>query len=963
VPVYALGQDCFLVDDTSVDYSAPAAGISPADGAMDGGVPQLPGDGGNGWNGTNSSEGESSSYTLLTNGLYLNILGITNGIVSLTLNNATDMVYEIFSTVSLTNPVWNIEQEVWALTNQTWTPFTVNMLDRTNSLYFWARDWAGIFSDGNLTVPEWWLYYYYGTTAISETNLDSRGNALVSDFQNSVDPNVISFAVNVTNQDFNSSSATVQITVSGGVPSYMAALVDSLDYSTAQWAPYNSNLVVNLGTVEGWHTVSVGLRGLPPNAQQTWVQIQLKLVLTAPVLIVTNPVPGLVTQPFIQLQGYSLENLTRISYDLNNSNGFESNLQAFVTTRYFDTNNLEYTTNGFECFNVPMAIGTNTVTLHATDSAGNVAITNLVYVFDPTANTNPPVINLSWPPNNAAISGTTFPVRGIVNDPFAVVSAQIANAGGSNVLNGVVEQNGSFWIENVPLGAGTNYLTITATNALGYGSASNIVVIQSSLTLTIDSYSLNDPWAPTANVTCTLAGSSDIVLVNGIAATQNYDGSWTASPVPVSASGTIAITAQAVASAGLPSGSGPANMAVAAASSGGPSAADAQTSMDVVRGSGVALVDLNWNNPWQWELLSPAIIMCNDIMNSTTHWSYGSPGFSLQTGCLTEIGYPNYPGLWGVETNIAYGYVLTEWDATGNGQNLGSIAPVCGEINGGFSPWSWDPGVLYPYPGYTEEANYQWSTPYESGQWLNQQRYALKTGGQAIPGQQNLWVVHATANQELDYLYDGPADPANQITMAGQTLDANNNVYLLLADNASVDVTPIVPGDATFITQPTAHVASLLSLTVVSNSATEINATNWAVVKTNGYVTLQATLSDNDAGSYLQWAGGGQAVPGNPLQWQVSAATPTHATITASLGPTKLSLNVWVIWGTVNIFTSGPDPDPLNFFQLMGLSNILGPIPYNNGTCANGQICAVATITPAGVHNLITNRIFQVFRG
>jgi hypothetical protein len=271
--------------------------------------------------------------------------------------------------------------------------------------------------------------------------------------------------------------------------------------------------------------------------------------------------------------------------------------------------------------------------------------------------------------------------------------------------------------------------------------------------------------------------------------------------------------------------------------------------------------------------------------------------------------------------------------------------------------------VLYPYPGYTEEANYQWSTPYESGQWLNQQRYALKTGGQAIPGQQNLWVVHATANQELDYLYDGPADPANQITMAGQTLDANNNVYLLLADNASVDVTPIVPGDATFITQPTAHVASLLSLTVVSNSATEINATNWAVVKTNGYVTLQATLSDNDAGSYLQWAGGGQAVPGNPLQWQVSAATPTHATITASLGPTKLSLNVWVIWGTVNIFTSGPDPDPLNFFQLMGLSNILGPIPYNNGTCANGQICAVATITPAGVHNLITNRIFQVFRG
>ena len=414
----------------------------------------------------------------------MQLTGITNGIVSLTLNNATDMVYEIWSTESLTNSVtnWTIEQGVWPVTNQTSTPLSVEVQDRTNSLFFYARDWTGITSYGN-TVPEWWLWKYFGFVDLSDLDLDSSGDTLQFDYQYGFDPspNIISFAVNATNQDFNTSSVTVQITVAGGVPSFMAALLDSLNYSSVNWTPYNSSLVVNLGSVEGWHTVSVGLRGLPTNAPQTWNQIQLKLVLTPPVLIVTSPVVGTVTQPFIQLQGYSLGNLASLTYDLSNSALFETNQQAFVTRRQFDMNTFEYTTNVFECFNIPLANGTNTVTLHASDTAGNVRTTNLVYVLNPAANTNRPVITLLWPQNNTLISGTNFPVSGVVSDPFATVTAQIVNAGATNGLTGLVEQNGSFWIENVPIGSGTNYLTITATNTAGYGSATNIVVSPKSL--------------------------------------------------------------------------------------------------------------------------------------------------------------------------------------------------------------------------------------------------------------------------------------------------------------------------------------------------------------------------------------------------------------------------------------------------------------------------------------------------
>jgi hypothetical protein len=576
----------------------------------------------------------------------------------------------------------------------------------------------------------------------------------------------------VTNQDFNTSTATVQITVSGGVPYYMAVLVDSTAYSTANWTAYNSsNLVVNLGSVEGWHTVSVGLKGYQPDAQQTWNQIQLKLVLTPPVLIVTNPIPGTVTQPVVQLQGYCSENLASISYDLSNSATFETNQQAFVTSSQFDTNNFEYTTTGFECFNIPLADGTNTVTLHATDSAGNVTVTNLVYILDPTANTNPPVINLSWPQNNASISGTNFPVRGVVNDPFATVSAQIVNGGGASSLAGLVEQNGSFWIENAPLGSGTNYLTITATNTAGYGSATNIVVFQSSVTLTITSVTFNEPMSPTATVTGTLTGgSSIIVLVNGIEATNNGDGTWTAYYVPVGDSGTASISADATAN-------------------GVPSAMDAQTAKDVVKGPEVVFADYRLNDHTTEG--NPVFEKGVTIMN----WAYGSGGNWFGSVCDPESSF--------------YTYSDAIYDATGSGTHFWFYCTTnCGEVSTPYYyPTSQESVSL---PDYGANANVQVNYPGFSDQYQVKSRYTLKTGGQALPGQQNLWCIHATAvnypiNPATNWGLTTIPIPPSQITIAGQTLDANGNVYVALPNNSPpIDITPMAsPNDYTF-TPPTA---------------------------------------------------------------------------------------------------------------------------------------------------------------
>jgi hypothetical protein len=170
---------------------------------------------------------------------------------------------------------------------------------------------------------------------------------------------------------------------------------------------------------------------------------------------------------------------------------------------------------------------------------------------------------------------------------------------------------------------------------------------------------------------------------------------------------------------------------------------------------------------------------------------------------------------------------------------------------------------------------------------------------------------------------------------------------------------------------------ALQSLTVVSNSATQIDATNWACVKstTDDYVIVQANLSDTNAAALanaataIQWTGG-QPVPGNPLQREVSKTNSVETTVTASLGGSSTNLNVWVIWATVSIQMSGTNPSPLSFevgYHGSSVSNQLGvqyysyntndgsltPTSITNSDSILGKICVEATITPSGVANVV----------
>ncbi len=808
LPVWDLGDGNYLLDDFDSDLRR-QSGIGGA--VQDDSPPTPPGDGGSG--GSPSTNG--ISYSFDTNGLWLEMVDVsTNGYADLNLHNATNQIYAIWGTSDLTGG-WTALTEVWP-TNASIMPFTVPLTNQ-QTLFMQAEDWTGVTENGN-TTPDWWFWEYFGTTALSDTNLDSQGNTLLSDYQNGIDPNVINFSVNVTNQYVNCSSPPAMVTVTAGVPYYYSVLVDNTNQADANWIPYTSSTIaINLNGVAGWHRVLVGLKGLPLIAQQTWDCLLMDVEMTPPSIVVTNPAVGAVTTPMIQLQGYSTEALLSLSYNLSNASGVWTNRPGYVIDQQFDTGSTNglafgFGTNYFQCFGIPLASGTNLITLFASDLAGNTATTNLVYVLVP--NTNPPIINLQWPQDGTSVSGNNCTIRGMLSDPFATITAQAVNSGLTNTLIGLVELTGSFWIQNVPLGSGTNYLSIISSNANGYETITNIGVIQSSQTLTIDSFTFNAPQSPTATVICSFGDSNAVVTVNGIQATNNGGGTWTAQYVPTGDSSTVVFSA--------------------CATSDGSPASGEQVEDETANISGIVLAEYMHIGDYKSPEISSNIPGVHD--RNTYNWNYGAAGTSSLTDCYTSPG------------EDAYQYNLASWDATCNGTFTAGGSSSCGQPDP--NPSS---GPVFEFP-----AQFQG----ESGEWANVDQiqpsqgqttpsieltyqgftlHKLYTGGSLGSRAQRLWALSADAYGEGTWPYVPPVST----TLIGQTLPASGTVYALLYDNSSIDVEPQVTGGNTADwLQVFSDTLSLQPL-IVSNGNRCILTSNYMTVKTltNNFVYVQATLT------------------------------------------------------------------------------------------------------------------------
>ena len=239
------------------------------------------------------------------------------------------------------------------------------------------------------------------------------------------------------------------------------------------------------------------------------------------------------------------ESLSRLSFDISNATGLWTNQTGFAVGQFYDTNLLNFTTNWFQCYDIALTNGFNTITVHATDLAGNQATTSATYTLDLSGDTNPPVLTMVWPQDGIKISGTQFTLRALVDDATANVAASVRDTNGvTNTVSALVERDGQVWGNDLPLGNGTNQLTVTATDAAGNSSVTNLIVVKNDVGLTIDSLASDQFNKTLVNVNGNVGSATYAVTVNGISAAVNPDGSWAAANVPVSASGTADLNVQ-----------------------------------------------------------------------------------------------------------------------------------------------------------------------------------------------------------------------------------------------------------------------------------------------------------------------------------------------------------------------------------------------------------------------------------
>ena len=816
LPLYALGNGNYVIDNYDDTAAAAQSAGSPL---SRGGMMSMAED---------DSGNTMPMASFSTAGLWLEMAGVTNGLAYLNLYNPTNQVYEILTKTDLSLPTWTIENEVWP-TNSSVMPFNISELGRTN-LFVWAMDWTGVTENGN-TTPDWWFWEYFGTTDWSDNSPDSRGNSLLDDYQNGLDPNIIGFSINVTNQFVRTSLTSASLSVGSGEPFNVSLLLDDTNLADACWVPFtNSTVALNLGSTQGWHSVCIGLTGHATNSTPSWQSIRLKYDPTLPVLTITNPVPGVVTVPMIELQGYSSKPLTAISYDLNNAAGSVSGQQVLVLDQYYDTNTWEYTTSTFQAFDVPVTNGLNVITLHAKDLAGNTTSAIYNYTLDYSTKTNPPLVKLYWPQNQTAICISNYTWRGWVSDFTATVVAQsVDSTGNTNVYFAEVGRDGNFWVENMALPSGTNYLTLAVTDAAGNVTMTNITVASGFIALNINPPASDQLWSNAIPVTGTISDSSDYtVWVNGVKATLNGDGTWTANNVYLPTGGTAVLQARAIPNSdnGGNGTGGTGGGPVSYDSLGNPSsylAQDTDTQEDkpvrlyvssyflnetgskqeseyFMDAGGNPVIPFGLSSTWEWD---------KDTGTTSGNWGDGSGGSANSTWQEISTNMLG-SGSFNDSNNVTYKsttYPDVEIATQDEGNDdHGNPMPIILEYCDISTPVTDHTGSALVPPEYFDGANYDLQTMKDTESRYAKATIMLYTGGKGVPGHESLFGLSATAGNvafckdppPMQLYYScAPSSPIPPTSIRlGELgyLGSDGNLFVALPDNVTKNVTPTVSG-------------------------------------------------------------------------------------------------------------------------------------------------------------------------
>jgi hypothetical protein len=470
--------------------------------------------------------------------------------------------------------------------------------------------------------------------------------------------------------------------------------------------------------------------------------------------------------------------------------------------------------------------------------AGNVMTTNFNYTVDYSGKTNPPTFALNWPQSGTQVSGSSFTMVGLLADYTATVTATLTDTNGvTNSYQGVVERDGTFWLDNVQLSGVTNVVTLTFVDAAGNLATTNITVYQSEVVLTMDAPDPASLWQPTIDASGTIS-SDDIdtsdytVWVNGVEVTNDGYGDWYGT-VPVNPGGVADFNLTAYPPGDNPD-SGGGGSGTGDGSGGGwqnpPDTnaiseelnlekpvrvyvANDEQQMDLYEHMGLT----NWATedisqpPTAWmqtvqtnhygQAWAEGLGGTGSSFSQYLQWSSDHTGDSTYT-CAEQMTWPTNNWPW-LDNGLGS---FTGNDCGSSDTNIGpeviGYAGVFGESCNVSDPVPAQPEIGWNNGWYT---HYYYSLEYDQTYVRHAQtEMKLATGGRAVPGHKSLIQISGVAYGILDKrwtpeqtLYGGSYTniPPETVTVGTfGNLDTNGNLYVLLPDG-DPDIKVVAPNE------------------------------------------------------------------------------------------------------------------------------------------------------------------------
>jgi len=246
---------------------------------------------------------------------------------------------------------------------------------------------------------------------------------------------------------------TANITVTGTATDNVGvtALEYSLDNMTWANCTGTGTWSANVTLVAGGNTVYV--RAVDGNNNWAYANRQLYLDNQAPTVAIATPASGTAfTVNTVTVTGTATDNMLIAKIEVQLGTG------AWVTATG---------TTAWTLANLTLTQGSNTITVRATDTAGNSNTTQTTVTVDSQA----PAVSIGSPTEGAKLTKDKVKLSGTASDNVRLVSIEVTVNGVAVTVTGL-----NIWYVNITLKEGKNNITVSATDSAGLKTSQTISV-------------------------------------------------------------------------------------------------------------------------------------------------------------------------------------------------------------------------------------------------------------------------------------------------------------------------------------------------------------------------------------------------------------------------------------------------------------------------------------------------------